>query len=166
MSEQVITAEIELDMVSEYFEIDYFVDEVIRISASIQALGQFYAFMALKNLKHIDIPLHQAEADDAVLEIEAYKVRKALMCDNFYEPAHNTGNKPILEKPSPRKPRPGVNALRVTIGNRRVPVTYIKPSLGPRAITFWTLHTPSPYEHGEEAAVTANKNKTNKGRGK
>ncbi|KAL8852401.1 MAG: hypothetical protein Q9221_002707 [Calogaya cf. arnoldii] len=144
----------------------YVKDLPFKTGAYASWMSPLYAFMALKNLKHIDIRLHQAEADDAVLEVQAYKVRKALMCDNFYEPAHSTGNKPILEKPSPRKARPGVDALRVTVGNRRVPATCIKPSLGPRATTFWTPPTPSPYEHGEETAVTTNKNKTDKGKGK
>ncbi|KAL8759796.1 MAG: hypothetical protein Q9199_000520 [Rusavskia elegans] len=128
-------------------------------------MSPLYAFMGLKNLKHIDIRLHQAEADDAVLEVEAYTIRKALMCDNFYEPVYNTGNKPILEKPSPRKARPGVNALRVTVGNRRVPATCIKPSLGPRATTFWTPPTPSHSEHSKgKGAMTDDK--THKGKGR
>ncbi|KAL8659025.1 MAG: hypothetical protein Q9226_000651 [Calogaya cf. arnoldii] len=142
----------------------YVKDLPFKLGAHASWMSPLYAFMALKNLKHIDIRLHQAEADDAVLEVEAYKVRKALMSNNFYEPAHSTGNKPILEKTSPRKAHPGVNALRVTVGNRRVPATCIKPSLGPRATTFWTPPTPS--QHGEEAAVTTNKNKTDKGKGK
>ncbi|KAL8928672.1 MAG: hypothetical protein Q9172_000810 [Xanthocarpia lactea] len=116
-------------------------------------MSPLYAFMGLKNLKHIDVRLHQAEADDAVLEVEAYTVRKALMCDNFYEPVFNTGNKPILEKPGPRKARPGVNALRVNVGNRRVPAACIKPSLGPRATTFWTPPTPVHSEHSKGKAA-------------
>ncbi|KAI4241335.1 MAG: hypothetical protein L6R40_004641 [Gallowayella cf. fulva] len=66
------------------------------------------------HLEHIDVRLHQAEADDAVLQVEAYTVRKALMGDNFYEPIYNIGNKPLLEKHPQPKARPGVNALRVT----------------------------------------------------
>ena len=111
-------------------------------------MSPLYAFMGLKDLKHIDIRLHQVEADDAVLEVEAYTIRKALMCDNFYEPVYNTGNKPILEKLSPRKARPGVNALRITVGNMRVPARFVRPSLGPRATIFlkstWSRRERSP----------------------
>ncbi|KAL8781145.1 MAG: hypothetical protein Q9213_006145 [Squamulea squamosa] len=128
-------------------------------------MSPLYAFMGLKHLKHIDVRLHQAEADDAVLEVEAYTVRKALMCENFYEPVFSTGNKPILQKPSPRKARPGINALRVTIGDRRVPAACIKPSLGPRATTFWTPPTPtaSSEQSKEKVAINAT-NRKDKGK--
>ncbi|KAL8768104.1 MAG: hypothetical protein Q9209_005567 [Squamulea sp. 1 TL-2023] len=128
-------------------------------------MSPLYAFMGLKHLKHIDVRLHQAEADDAVLEVEAYTVRKALMCENFYEPIYSTGNKPVLQKPSPRKARPGRNALRVTIGNRRVPAACIKPSLGPRATTFWTPPTPTASSEHSKKNVAVNTT-THKDKGK
>ncbi|KAL9638570.1 MAG: hypothetical protein Q9204_001453 [Flavoplaca sp. TL-2023a] len=143
----------------------YIKDLPFKLGPHASWMSSLYAFMGLEHLKHIDVRLHQAEADNAVLEVEAYTVRKALMCDNFYEPIHHTGNKPLLEKPSPRKARPGVNALRVTVGNRRVPASCIKPSLGPRATTFWTPPTPSYSEHDRDVAVINNDN-SYKGKGK
>ena len=127
-------------------------------------MSPLYAFMGLKDLKHIDIRLHQVEADDAVLEVEAYTIRKALMCDNFYEPVYNTGNKPILEKLSPRKARPGVNTLRITVGNMRVPARFVRPSLGPRA-TIFLKSTWSRRERSPERGVMTD-DFTQKGEGK
>ncbi|KAL8731748.1 MAG: hypothetical protein Q9166_003195 [cf. Caloplaca sp. 2 TL-2023] len=130
-------------------------------------MSPLYAFMGLDHLKHVDVRLHQAEADEAVLEVEAYTVRKALMGDNFYEPIYNTGNKPLYIKPKPRKAHPGLNALRVTIGNRRVLASCIKPSLGPRATTFWSPPTPTYTDQGISYSRNGNvKSRRNKGKGK
>ncbi|KAL8811057.1 MAG: hypothetical protein Q9223_007614 [Gallowayella weberi] len=96
-------------------------------------MSPLYAFMGLDHLNHVDFRLHHDGANTAVLEVEAYTVRKALMGDNFYEPTKPTGNEPLPEKPRQLKARPGVNALRVTIGTGRGPASCMKPSLGPRA---------------------------------
>ncbi|KAL8675337.1 MAG: hypothetical protein Q9168_000294 [Polycauliona sp. 1 TL-2023] len=115
-------------------------------------MSPLYAFMGLTNLRHIDFRLHQVEAEEAVLMVEAYTVRKELMGNNFYEPTNNT-NKPILQKPVPRRACPGVNALRVTVGDRRVPASCIKPSLGPGATVFWSP-PPIESEHGKKKGTT------------
>ncbi|KAI4276276.1 MAG: hypothetical protein LQ337_002594 [Flavoplaca oasis] len=132
----------------------YIKDLPFKLGPHASWMSPLYAFMGLENLRHVDIRLHQVETDDAVLEVEAYTVRKALMGDNFYEPLHNTGNKPILEKRSPCQARPGVNARRVTVGNRRVPASCIRPSLGPGATVFWSPPTPRTRE---EISITENR---------
>ncbi|KAL8807478.1 MAG: hypothetical protein Q9182_000643 [Xanthomendoza sp. 2 TL-2023] len=105
-------------------------------------VSPLYAFMGLDQLKHVDFRLHHVGANEAVLEVEAYSVRKALMGANFYEPTKHTGNEPLPERPRQLKARPGVNALRVTIGTGRVPASCIKPFLGSRATTFRTPPIP------------------------
>ncbi|KAL8695416.1 MAG: hypothetical protein Q9224_003400 [Gallowayella concinna] len=133
----------------------YIKDLPFRLGPHACWMSPLYAFMGLDHLKHVDFRLHHVKVNTAVLEVEAYTVRKALMGANFYEPTKNTGNQPLPEKPRQRKARPGVNALRVTIGTRRVPASCIKPSLGPRATTFWTPPTPdhADVEKGKRKAI-------------
>ena len=123
-------------------------DLPFKLGADANWMSSLRALMGLKHLKHLDVRLHQAETDDAVLEVEAYVVRKALMGDNFYEPVHDPGNKPPLEKPRPRMARPV--PTRVTVGNRRVPASCINPSLGPGATVFWNPPPPRNPPPGEE----------------
>ncbi|KAL8996106.1 MAG: hypothetical protein Q9169_004298 [Polycauliona sp. 2 TL-2023] len=147
----------------------YIKDLPFKLGPEAGWMSPLYAFMGLRNLRHIDVRLHQREADDAILMLEAYKIRQALMGDNFYQPIHNPGNMPLLEnpRPNPRRAHPGVNALRVTVGNRRVPASCIKPSLGPRATTFWTPPTPTYREQGKEIkALNHPDDRNGKGKGK
>ncbi|KAI4128155.1 MAG: hypothetical protein LQ338_002857 [Usnochroma carphineum] len=130
-------------------------------------MSPLYAFMNLGHLKKLSLRLHQSFTDAAVLEVEAYEIRKELMGQNFYEPL-TPMSRVFVEKPKP-KARPTVNALRIT-GNlhnqpihrsnqlpanrlahmstaelTQLPVHQLpnqRPSLGPRATVFW--HPPSP----------------------
>ncbi|KAL8661824.1 MAG: hypothetical protein Q9202_005250 [Teloschistes flavicans] len=73
-------------------------------------MAPLYYFYGLENLKHLNIRLHQGLTEEAVLEVEAYTIRKNLMTKkNYYEPV----------SASRKKPRP-VRTLRI-VGNVQTP---------------------------------------------
>ncbi|KAL9578595.1 MAG: hypothetical protein Q9212_005621 [Teloschistes hypoglaucus] len=62
-------------------------------------MDPLYHFYRQDNLKHFSIRLHQFETEEAVLEVEAYTIRKHLMTEeNYYEPTAAMRRKP---KPIP-----------------------------------------------------------------
>ncbi|KAL8694161.1 MAG: hypothetical protein Q9218_001158 [Villophora microphyllina] len=87
-------------------------------------MGPLYYFYGLDNLKHLKIRLHQMETEEAVLEVEAYKIRQNLMTrENYYEPVSAT-----LAKQSPGKKASPVRTLRL-VGNVQTP---FRPKKQPR----------------------------------
>ncbi|KAL9603372.1 MAG: hypothetical protein Q9219_001234 [cf. Caloplaca sp. 3 TL-2023] len=119
-------------------------------------MGPLYAFMNLDHLKKLNIQLHQSTVEDAVLEVEAYRVRQELMGPNFYEavtPPLRRGN---AQQQPKAKVRPAFNSLRITSGTytstmekfSKVPVHLLPRRLplldDPRATVFW--HPPSPVD--------------------
>ncbi|KAI4103284.1 MAG: hypothetical protein L6R37_003912 [Teloschistes peruensis] len=93
-------------------------------------MSPLYHFYGLDNLKHLDVRLHQFETEEAVLEVEAYTIRKELMTkENYYEPTAAMR----------RKPKP-IRILRIT-GDVRTPP---RPKKQPRERKRVVEEEPNP----------------------
>ncbi|KAL8954078.1 MAG: hypothetical protein Q9222_000135 [Ikaeria aurantiellina] len=117
-------------------------DLPFKLGAHASWMDPLYAFMGLANLKHINVRLRQPTTDEAVLQVEAYEVRRMLMGDNFYEPTSTRVNEKLPSKQPRGKACPGVNALRI-VGNMKIPVSRMaNPQADNRATIFWSPPTP------------------------
>ncbi|KAL8942388.1 MAG: hypothetical protein Q9216_001708 [Gyalolechia sp. 2 TL-2023] len=88
-------------------------------------MSPLYAFMNLGHLKKFHLRLHQIMTEDAILEVQAYEIRKELMGQNFYEPT--TPMSDIFAEKPKLKVRPAINSLRIVgpMRNRRAHNQYV-----------------------------------------
>ncbi|KAL8713508.1 MAG: hypothetical protein Q9220_002370 [cf. Caloplaca sp. 1 TL-2023] len=143
-------------------------DMPFKLGAHASWMDPLYAFMGLAKLKHINVRLRQATTDEALLQVEAYEVRRMLMGDNFYEPtsSYNGPHKLAPKQQSRAKARPGLNALRI-VGNMQIPVSRMaNPQADSRATIFWSPPSPPPEEEKQRPRGKRAGGKKDKGKAK